>query len=147
MLDITLFRENPDLIRADFDKRGLAHDRIDRVIELDKMVYEKQHENSQLRKQKNQAARGIGAAMKAGNKEEAERIKAEVADLGSKIDESDKAVNAALEERDSIRMSIPNILHDDVPIGEDESGNTVHMVSGENRSSILNLERTMTLSK
>ena len=68
MLDITLFRENPDLIRADFDKRGLAHDRIDRVIELDKMVYEKQHENSQLRKQKNLAARGIGAAMKAGNK-------------------------------------------------------------------------------
>ena len=131
MLDITLFRENPDLIRADFDKRGLSHDRIDRVIELDKMVYEKQHENSQLRKQKNLAARGIGAAMKAGNKEEAERIKAEVADLGSKIDESDKAVNAALEERDSIRMSIPNILHDDVPIGEDDSGNTVHMVSGE----------------
>ena len=85
--------------------------------------------------------------MKAGNKEEAERIKAEVADLGSKIDESDKAVNAALEERDSIRMSIPNILHDDVPIGEDDSGNTVHMVSGENRSSILNQEHTMTLSK
>ena len=131
MLDINLFRENPEIIRADFDKRGLPHDRIDRVIELDRIIYEKQHHNSQLRKEKNQAARGIGAAMKAGDKEGAEKIKAQVANLGKEIENSDNEVKSATEERDRLMMSIPNILHHDVPVGEDENGNTVHMVKGE----------------
>ena len=38
--------------------------------------------------------------------------------------------NEAMAQRDSIRMSIPNILHTDVPEGADESGNTVHAVHG-----------------
>ena len=35
MLDINLFRTTPEVIRKDHDKRGIPHDNIDRVIELD----------------------------------------------------------------------------------------------------------------
>ena len=35
MLDIYMFRENDALIRADHDKRGLPHDKIDQVIQFD----------------------------------------------------------------------------------------------------------------
>ena len=69
--------------------------------------------------------------MKAGSKEGAEKIKAQVANLGKEIENSDNEVKSATEERDRLMMSIPNILHHDVPVGEDENGNTVHMVKGE----------------
>ena len=42
----------------------------------------------------------------------------------------EKQTDETLELRDRIRMSIPNILHDDVPVGADESGNTLHSVHG-----------------
>ena len=130
MLEINLFRNNPDIIRKDHDKRGIPHDNIEKVIELDQAWVNLQHQTNQLRATKNTAARGIGAAKKAGDEVEAKRILAEVADLGAQINELEKKTDDALAQRDQIRMSIPNILHDDVPKGADESGNTLHSVHG-----------------
>ncbi len=130
MLEINLFRNNPDIIRKDHDKRGIPHDNIEKVIELDQAWVNLQHQTNQLRATKNTAARGIGAAKKAGEEVEAKRILAEVADLGAQISELEKKTDDALAQRDQIRMSIPNILHDDVPKGADESGNTLHSVHG-----------------
>ena len=131
MLDITMFRDHADVIRADHTKRGLPHDNIDRVIELDQNWRNLLHETDQWRREKNEAARGIGAAKKAGDNEGAQRILAQVADLGERIAEWEAKTNEAMEERDRLRMSIPNILHDDVPVGDDDSGNTAHAVHGE----------------
>ena len=130
MLDITMFREHPDVIRADHTKRGLPHDNIDRVIELDQHWRNLLHETDQLRREKNEAARGIGAAKKAGDQAAADAILAEVANLGAKITEMEAKTDEAMQTRDRLRMSIPNILHDDVPVGADDSGNTVHAVHG-----------------
>ena len=130
MLDITMFREHPDVIRADHTKRGLPHDNIDRVIELDQHWRNLLHETDQLRREKNEAARGIGAAKKAGDQAAADAILAKVANLGGKITEMEAKTDEAMQTRDRLRMSIPNILHDDVPVGADDSGNTVHAVHG-----------------
>ena len=130
MLDMNMFREHADVIRADHTKRGLPHDSIDKVIELDQRWRNLLHETDQLRRAKNEAARGIGAAKKAGDDEAAKTILAEVADLGAKIADMEAKTNEAVAVRDRLRMSIPNILHADVPVGEDESGNTVHGVYG-----------------
>ena len=130
MLEINMFRNNPELIRKDHDKRGLPHDAIEMVIALDQEWINLQHETNQLRAKKNAAARGIGAAKKEGDEDAAKRILAEVADLGSQITALEKKTDDAVAQRDSIRMSIPNILHEDVPKGADESGNTVHSVHG-----------------
>ena len=80
------------------------------------------------------SARGIGAAKKPGDHTAAEAILAEVADQFENLNQS---TNEAMTIRDRLRMSIPNILHADVPVGEDESGNTVHAVHGTNTSSPL----------
>ena len=130
MLDMNMFREHADVVRADHTKRGMPHDNIDKVIELDQTWRNLLHETDQLRRAKNEAARGIGAAKKAGDHAAAEAILAEVADLGAKISEMESKTNEAMTVRDRLRMSIPNILHADVPVGEDESGNTVHAVHG-----------------
>jgi seryl-tRNA synthetase len=134
MLDMNLFCEQADLIRADHTKRGIPHDAIERVIELDQSWRNLLHETDQLRREKNEAARGIGAAKKAGDHAAADAILAQVADLGERISAMESQTNEAMETRDRLRMSIPNLLHHDVPQGADESGNTVHAVHGEKPS-------------
>ena len=131
MLDISMFRDKHQQIRADHDKRGIPHDKIDKVIKYDKLWLNLQHQTNQLRQQKNTAARGISAAKKAGDESKAQEILAEVASLGKEISQLEEQTQAAIENRDKIRMSIPNILHHDVPKGADESGNTIHSVYGE----------------
>ena len=125
-----MFRDHADVIRADHTKRGLPHDAIERVIELDQEWRNLLHATDQLRREKNDAARGIGAAKKAGDQAQAQAILAQVADLGERISAMEAQTNEAMEVRDRLRMSIPNVLHDDVPQGADESGNTVHAVHG-----------------
>ena len=131
MLDIYLFREKHEIIRADHDKRGLPHDKIDQVIQFDKLWLSLQHQTNQLRQKKNTAAKGISEAKKAGDEGKAKAILSEVASLGKEISELEQQTEEALGQRDTIRMSIPNILHDAVPQGADESGNTVHSTYGE----------------
>ena len=131
MLDINIFREHADDIRADHDRRGLPHDAIDEVISLDEQWRKARYDADQLRKARNEAARGIAEAKKSGNSAAAEAIMAEVADIGARIDELAELSDDCLVRRDSLRMSIPNILHVDVPIGEDDQKNTLHSLHGE----------------
>ena len=131
MLDINIFREHADDIRADHDRRGLPHDAIDEVISLDEQWRKARYDADQLRKARNEAARGIAEAKKSGNSAAAEAIMAEVADIGARIDELAELSDDCLARRDSLRMSIPNILHADVPIGEDDQKNTLHSMHGE----------------
>ena len=131
MLDINMFREHADVIRADHDRRGLPHDAVDEVIRLDEQWRKARYDADQLRKARNEAARGIAEAKKSGNSAAAEAIMAEVADIGARIDELAELSDDCLVRRDSLRMSIPNILHADVPIGEDDQKNTLHSMHGE----------------
>ena len=131
MLDINIFREHADDIRADHDRRGLPHDAIDEVISLDEQWRKARYDADQFRKARNEAARGIAEAKKSGNSAAAETIMAEVADIGARIDELAELSDDCLTRRDSLRMSIPNILHADVPIGEDDQKNTLQSMHGE----------------
>jgi seryl-tRNA synthetase len=130
MLDMNTFRENADLIRADHDKRGLAHDSIDEVLRLDGEWKDALHEQSEARRQRNVAAKAIAEAKKSGDQQEVDRIMSQVKDLGTLVDSLDEKANALLQQRDELRMRIPNILHSDVPVGEDEGGNTQHSLHG-----------------
>ena len=131
MLDINMFRDHADIVRADHDKRGIPHDSIDEVIRLDDAWKKARYDADKIRRQRNQAARGISEAKKAGDTAEAEKILAEVADLGSQIEQLAGESDRLESERDVLRMRIPNILHTDVPVGEDEGGNTQHSLHGE----------------
>ena len=123
MLDIQIFRDNPASIRADFSKRGIDFTAIDEVIRLDEAWREIRYEVDQLRKKKNSAARGIASAKKSGDADEFERIMDEVSNLGEMIENLELDAKNMIEERDDIRMRIPNILHPDVPVGMDDQKN------------------------
>ena len=131
MLSMDIFRNSPEVVKADHDKRGLTHERIDAVIRLDSEWKAALKEMEEARRERNSAAKGIAAAKKSGDSAEADRIMSEVKDLGDRIAALDEKANSLLAERDSIRMRIPNLLHDAVPQGEDESGNTQHSLHGD----------------
>jgi seryl-tRNA synthetase len=131
MLNMDLFRNGIDKIRADHDKRGLEHTRIDQVIRLDDEWKDALKQMEDARRERNQAARGISEAKKNRDTAAADTIMAEVKNIGAKISQLDEQANSLLEQRDIIRMRIPNILHEAVPIGADEGGNTQHSLHGE----------------
>ena len=130
MLDMSMFREHADVLRADHDKREMPHDHIDEVIRLDEEWRQARYDADQLRKKRNEAARGIAEAKKAGDSAAADSILVEVASLGQEIDALSEKVDSCLSERDAIRMRVPNILHDSVPVGEDDQKNTLHSFHG-----------------
>ena len=131
MLSMDLFRNEVEKVRADHDKRGIPHERIDQVLSLDDSWRAALKDMEDARRERNIAARGISEAKKSGDSAEADRIMAEVKNLGERIDALDQTANSLLAERDLIRMRIPNILHESVPVGDDEGGNTQHSLHGE----------------
>ena len=126
-----MFREHADVLRADHDKREMPHDNIDEVIRLDEEWRQARYDVDQLRKKRNEAARGIAEAKKSGDSAAADAILAEVASLGQEIDALSEKVDSCLSERDTIRMRVPNILHESVPLGEDDQKNTLHSLHGD----------------
>ena len=138
MLDMKMFRENADILRADHDKRKIPQDNIDEVIRLDNAWKQASYDSNQLRKSRNEAARGIANAKKSGDSKAVEKIMAEVSSIGAKIEELTTESDNYLKQRDAIRMRIPNILHESVPVGEDDQKNTLHSLHGEKRE--LNFE-------
>ena len=131
MLSMDLFRNEVEKVRADHDKRGIPHERIDQVLSLDDSWRAALKDMEDARRERNIAARGISEAKKSGDSAEADRIMAEVKNLGERIDALDQTANSLLAERDLIRMRIPNLLHESVPVGDDEGGNTQHSLHGE----------------
>lgn len=123
MLDIQIFRDDPDRIRADFSKRGLDESIIDEVLRLDGRWREVRFEVDQFRKARNSAARMISEAKKKGDDEEVKLILSQVSSLGSKIEDLEADAQRLVSERDAIRLQIPNLLHEDVPIGESDQKN------------------------
>ena len=126
-----MFREHTDVLRADHDKREMPHDNIDEVIRLDEEWRQARYDVDLLRKKRNEAARGIAEAKKSGDSAAADAILAEVASLGQEIDALSEKVDSCLSERDTIRMRVPNILHESVPVGEDDQKNTLHSLHGD----------------
>ena len=74
MLDISDFRDNANVIKADHDKRGLPHDNINEVIRLDEEWRKAVYEQSLARKERNDTAKLISEAKKLGNNDEMKKI-------------------------------------------------------------------------
>ncbi len=125
MIDIKFLRENPDAVRENIKKK--FQDKklplVDEVIELDKEVRAVQQEGDDLRNQKNVLSKQIGGLMKEGKKDEAEKVKAEVAKNAERLAELEAKQTELAEEIKKRMMVIPNIIDPSVPIGEDDSKN------------------------
>ena len=133
MLDIKFLRENPDIVKQNiknkFQDRKLPL--VDEVIELDLENRKIKQEVEALRADRNKLSKQIGGLMAKGEKEEAERVKAEVAKNSSRVDELTEKEKEVEEKIKKIMMTIPNIIDQTVPIGKDDSENVEVQKYGE----------------
>ena len=125
MLDIKFVRENPDVVKENIRKKFQDQKipMVDEVIALDQENRNIKQEVESLRANKNKISKQIGALMAQGKKEEAEALKAEVAQGAERLAELEKKESELAEKIKEIMMTIPNIIDPSVPIGKDDSEN------------------------
>ena len=125
MIDIKLIRKNRELVKKNIKKKFQDEKLplVDEVFELDKEAREAKLKGDNLRSEKNKLSSEIGMLMRDGKKEEAESIKAKIADMDAQIkilEVSEEKKNALIKEK---MMVIPNIIDESVPIGKDDTEN------------------------
>ena len=123
MLDIKFVRENPDLVDKACESRQNAHWDREKFFELDEARRSVIAEVEALQAARNSASKEIGQLMREGKKEEAEAKKAEVAANKERIATLDDRRDAVEKELFDLVAAIPNIPHEDVPYGKDDSDN------------------------
>ena len=125
MIDIKLIRTNPDLVRENIKKKFQDEklELVDKVIEYDTAFRDAKSRGDYLRSQRNSISKQIGGLMAKGQKEEAEEVKKQVAQIATELEEL-SVLEADLEAKiREIMLVIPNIIDPSVPIGKDDSEN------------------------
>ena len=122
MHDIRFIRENPEAFDAGLARRGLEPLSAE-IVAADASLRALQTEIQGSLARRNEASKLIGQAMAQGEKDKAEALKAEVADLKTALPAKEDAEREQLAALQDILAAIPNIPLADVPEGEDEAGN------------------------
>lgn len=122
MHDIRLIRDDPEGFDAAIARRGLAPV-ANAILALDeeRRAVTTQLQESQSRR--NEASKAIGAAMGKGDKETAEALKAEVAQIKQTMPDLEERERRVAKELEDTLLALPNVLDPSVPDGEDENDN------------------------
>ena len=133
MIDIKFLRAEPEAVKENIRKKFQESKLplVDEVLELDKRNREIKVEVESLRAERNKASKLIGGLMAQGKRDEAEKIKSEIAEKGARIDQLTAEEKEHEEKITAIMMRIPNIIDPSVPIGKDDSENVELQRFGE----------------
>ena len=125
MIDIALIRTQPELVRENIKKKFQEHKLplVDEALALDEKRRALQTEGDTLRASRNTLSKQIGALMKEGKREEAEKVKAQVNANAKRLEEIEALSEETAEKLKKVMMSIPNIISPETPIGKDDSEN------------------------
>ncbi len=125
MLDLKFVRENPDVVKENIKKKfqDAKLPLVDEVLELDKKTRELKTEVENLRATRNSESQKIGLLMRDKKIEEANAIKAKMAEINNRIQEIDAELVEVEAHLKKNMMVIPNIIDPSVPIGKDDSCN------------------------
>ena len=131
MLTLQLINNDPqEVIRRLAIKQFDAQEPIMRIVDLDKQRRAAQKNRDDNAAQLNKMAAQIGALMKQGSRDEAEQVKAQVAQLKTANKEIDDNLKAIENEITTILLSIPNVPYEGVPEGKSAEDNIVEKTGG-----------------
>ena len=132
MLTLQLINQDPEeVIRRLAVKQFDGREPIMRIVELDKQRRALQKQRDDNAAVLNKMAAQIGALMKQGNRDEAEQVKTQVADLKNANKEIDDNLTAAQDEITDILLSVPNVPYSGVPEGRTAEDNVVEKTGGK----------------
>ena len=120
MLDPKLIRSDLNAVAEQLKKRNFVLD----VAALENLETQRkafQMQTEALQNERNTKSKSIGKAKAAG--EDVKPLLDEVAGLGDKLNAAKTELTVVQQEMDAILMGIPNLLHESVPVGKDESDN------------------------
>ena len=125
MIDIKLIRTNPELVKENIKKKFQDEKLVlvDEVAQFDEEYRAAKTKADELRNKRKVMSKQIGGLMAKGQKDEAEKVKAEVSAIGAELDamaEKEKELEGKIRERMLVN---PNIIDPSVPIGKDDSEN------------------------
>ncbi|ASJ21279.1 serine--tRNA ligase [Brachyspira hampsonii] len=132
MIDVKLIRENIELVEENLRKRR-SKVSLDKLKELEHERLNLLKEVEQDRAKKNEASKKIGECMKAGNKDEAEKIKEEMKNFTESLNKKEEKLTELEESVNNEILYLPNMLSEDVPDGDDEKANKEIIRWGEPR--------------
>ena len=125
MIDIKFLRENPEVVKENMRKKYQDHKLVlvDEVLDLDVKYRQAKLDGDNLRAERKTLSNEVGSLMRDGKKDEAENVKKQVEELNKKLEANEKLENEYADEIKIRMMKIPNIMHDSVPLGKDDSEN------------------------
>ena len=129
MLSRELLRQEPDRVREQLSTRGVDTTPVDSWVELDQKRRSTLVELEDLKHRRNEASQEIGKIEQQGG--DASQQIAEVSQLKGRIGELEATVNKVDAEVRDIELGLPNLPHETVPVGEDESANRVERIVGD----------------
>ena len=133
MIDINLIRNNPELVKENIKKK--FQDKklplVGEVISLDKELRNIKVKADNLRNERNTLSKEIGNFMRDKKIEDANKNKEKVTNINNELINLEEKEEELANEIKTKMMAIPNIIADDVPIGEDDSKNVEEEKFGE----------------
>lgn len=135
MLTIKQITDNRETVIRGLEKKHFvgAKEAVEAVLAADHKRKVAQGEMDAALAEQKVLAKNIGNLMKEGKKEEADAVKAKVAELKTKSAQLEEAMKAAEEERTELLYTIPNIPYEAVPEGKSAEENEIVKTGGVNR--------------
>ncbi|MCG7337739.1 serine--tRNA ligase [Staphylococcus sp. ACRSN] len=121
MLDIKLFRNEPEFVKEKVVKRGMEESVVDDVLNLDDKRRQLIAQAEEMKAERNKVSGEI--AQKKRNKEDADDAIAAMRNLGDEIKVLDDTLNQVDQELNDKLSRIPNVIQDDVPEGASDEDN------------------------
>jgi len=126
MLDLNYVRDNIDKVSEALEKRHASEDmfaQLKNFADADKDRRSAIGESDRFNAERNKLSKEIGVLMKQGATDDAERMRGQVSELKALMSGADAARERSEERMREILSNLPNIPHDSVPVGKDESDN------------------------
>jgi len=120
MLDPKIIRDEPEKIKEMLKDRAVEFD-LEKMLELNKVRKDMMQQTDELKQKRNQMSMKIATEKKAGN--DASELLQEMSQISSKLDDMENQRKTVDDDYHKLSFSIPNMIHDSVPKGPDESFN------------------------
>ena len=132
MIDPRLLKDNPQLVQQMLDRRNLTDFQLDTLVGLDRRRRELIIETQALRQKRNTLSEAIATKKKA--KQDVSSELTAMKEVSSSLARSEQNMTQIENEFNQLFATLPNLLHDSVPTGKDESDNVVVRETGKARS-------------
>lgn len=120
MLDARFVRENIDVLKKALKKRGYEID-LSEFLSLEEQRLSLLKESEELRNKRNVVSEKIGKMKREG--QNADSLVAEMKGVSDRIKEIDEVLKTIEQKTNAFLLNIPNIPHESVPVGKDETEN------------------------